>query len=152
MILTWIEKNVGDVSQKDDFTSWCIKLLGVGRGSTLCVFQLICGLCNSSRGRPRMIGLVGDFMILKEIIHRRSPIETLIGIVFEMIRPDETSWPSTIVTDTSATWMRGIWCHKAKSLSMLLEFAPKSISAFETNDSWDVWRSSTCTIKHHETW
>jgi hypothetical protein len=38
-----------------------------------------------------MMGLVGDFMILKEILHRRSPRETSIGIVAEMIGPDETS-------------------------------------------------------------
>ena len=81
-----------------------------------------------------MMGLLGDFMILKETLHRRRPREISIGVVAEMMGPDETSWPSIIITDAGATLIRGIWCSKAKSLSMMLEFDLESISAFETND------------------
>jgi hypothetical protein len=47
-------------------------------------------LYNSSHESAMMMGLVGDFMILKEILHR-SPRKISIGFVIEMIGLYETS-------------------------------------------------------------
>ncbi len=93
--------------------------------------QEIVGLCFSSQGSPRMIGVYGDWKTNSRIVSVwKAPVHSDRSSVVNWIRPEPSGRPSSAATakrDSQAT--RGILWVLEKAESMKFPAAPESIKA-----------------------